>query len=82
MQTKMTYALKVTFPTDDMQRAALQNVPLCAEPSEQCPIPPDHAVQARSLGSPSAKSARGPQSWRVATQSLVGNTFSNKERVS
>ena len=40
----MTYTLKVTFPMDDVQKAALQNVPLSAEPSEQLPTPPDHAV--------------------------------------
>lgn len=40
----MTYTLKVTFPMDNVQKAALQNVPLSAEPSEQLPTPPDHAV--------------------------------------
>ena len=44
IQSKMTYTLRVTFPTDDVQKAALQNVPLCAEPSEQLSRPLDQAV--------------------------------------
>lgn len=56
----MTYTLKVTFPTDEAQKAALQNVPSCAEPSERLPIPPDQAVSAQRLGSAFAKSAPGP----------------------
>lgn len=40
----MTYTLKVTFPTNEVQKAALQNVPLCAEPRVQSAIPPHQAV--------------------------------------
>lgn len=42
-----------------MQKAALQNVPLCAEPSEQLTSPPDQAVQAQNLGGVPAKLASG-----------------------
>lgn len=54
----MTYTLRVTFPTDAMQKTALENVPLCAEPGEQLTCPPDQAVKAQSLGGPVAKSAQ------------------------
>lgn len=56
----MTYALKVTFLTDGVQKTALQNVPPCAEPGEQLPIPPYQAVSAQRLGSTFANSALGP----------------------
>lgn len=49
----MTYTLKVTFSTDDVQKAALQNVLSCAGPSEQLLLAPDQAVRAQSLAAPS-----------------------------
>lgn len=78
----MTYTLRVTFPTDNVQKAALPKVPSCAEPSEQLPVPPDRAVPAPSLGSAFAKSARGLQGWRTAARNLIGNTSTDKKLVS
>ena len=82
IQTQMTYTRKVTFPTDNVRKAVLPNVPSCAEPSEQLPVPPDQAVSAQSLGSTFAKSARGLQSWHAVAWNLMGNTFTVKKLVS
>jgi hypothetical protein len=41
---------QVTFPMDSLWKTALYYVTLCAEPSEQLPVPSVQAVWAQSLG--------------------------------